>query len=398
MRTPVFLCCLLGLITAISPAVADESIWGLDFRYRLEFVDEQGFDQNAYASTLRTRLRMKSHRWNGFQAFMEGAQVSAIGLDDYNAGAGSTPDRTQFPVVADPEDTRLNQFWLDWQWSKQIAVRIGRQRIKLDNDRFIGNVGWRQNEQTYDALSLSTRLGKMDAYYAYIDQVNRIFDGDVPAGRQGHDTHLLHWGLELTEGHRLATYLYAIDNRDFAGLSNQTWGVRYQGQADPSGQHRLNWLAEWAVQTDAGDNPIDYRAHYLHARLDLTLASGWKPVLGFERLSGSTAPGRALRTPLATLHAFNGWADRFLTTPDQGLDDWYAGLSGSTGPVNWQVYGHWFRTDAGSETLGHEFDAALGYSFNHQTSLLVKAARFSGHEQRVPSATKLWFQLSFTWP
>ena len=36
--------------------------------------------------------------------------------------------------------------------------------------------------------------------------------------------------------------------------------------------------------------------------------------LGYEEL-GSNAGLYGLQTPLATLHAFNGWADKFLVTP-----------------------------------------------------------------------------------
>ncbi len=395
---PVSYLCVMLLISAAFPALAESFIWGMDFRYRLELVDEQGFDENAYASTLRTRLHLQSPRRSGFQFFVEGANVLALGLDDYNAGFGSTPDRIRFPVIADPEDTRLNQAWIDWQWYESINLRAGRQRIKLDNDRFVGNVGWRQNEQTYDAISMTGRFGQLATFYAYVDQVNRIFDQDTVAGRHRHASHFLRGGIELAEGHQLASYFYAIDDRDAAALSNRTLGIRYQGKTVLNGMRRLNWLIEWAHQNEYGDNPIDYSAHYLHARIDFDSGTGWRPRLGFEQLSGSRQAGSAFRTPLATLHAFNGWADRFLTTPSSGLNDWYGGFRGSMDRIDWQVLGHWFQNEANRSRLGHELDASVNFRLHTRVSLLVKAARFTGSQDRVPSATKVWLQLTFELP
>ena len=47
--------------------------------------------------------------------------------------------------------------------------------------------------------------------------------------------------------------------------------------------------------------------------------------VGWEVLGGddSTVLNEAFQTPLATLHAFQGWADVFLSTPAAGIDDKY---------------------------------------------------------------------------
>ncbi|HMB59460.1 MAG TPA: hypothetical protein VKN35_06095, partial [Xanthomonadales bacterium] len=73
----------------------------IKFRYRLETVDQQYFDENAVASTLRTRLNFRTADWYGFGAFVEVDWIAKIFWDDYNAGAGNTPDKTQYPVVPD---------------------------------------------------------------------------------------------------------------------------------------------------------------------------------------------------------------------------------------------------------------------------------------------------------
>jgi len=395
-----------SLLMLASGAAAEDSFtealnhsqWGLDFRHRIELVDEDGFAEDAEASTLRTRLRLKTGNYKGLEAFIEFSDVREIGLDDFNAGAGATPDRTRFPVVADAEDTRLNQAWLGLTPYDALELRAGRQRIKLDNDRFVGNVGWRQNEQTYDGASLEWQHGRWNLFYSYVGHVNRIFDSDVPAGDHDHDTHLVNASFNVANGHTVTGYLYNIEDEDQQAFSSRTFGLRYTGTSALAADRSLNWLIEYAHQVDAGDNAVDYDADYLHLRADLGLDPRFKPVVGFERLEGSRNPGEAFRTPLATLHAFNGWADRFLATPGRGLDDFYAGFAGKHDRFGWSVTWHRFETETGSTTLGDEFDGSLSITLHERSSLLLKAAHVSEDDASLRGVTKFWFMFSLTLP
>lgn len=397
---------LLVASSLATPAVAESTLsdalegstWGVDFRYRLELVDEDGFSENAEASTLRTRLNLKTGRYNGLQAFVEFSDVREIGLDNFNAGAGATPNRTRYPVVVDPEDTRVNQAWLGFTPSQGLELRAGRQRIKLDNDRFIGNVGWRQNEQTYDGASLDWKRDRYRLFYSYVGHVNRIFDNNVPAGDHDHDTHIVNASFKLSDDHALTGYLYNIEDQDQQAFSNRTFGLRYTGAAAPSPNLPLHWLLEYAHQVDAGGNAINYDANYFHVRADLALTAHFKPLIGFERLEGSSNPGQAFRTPLATLHAFNGWADRFLTTPDRGLDDFYAGFTGNEGRFGWNVTWHRFRTETGNTTLGDEFDGSLSIKLHETSSLLLKAAHVADDDPGLRGVTKVWLMFSLALP
>ena len=123
----------------------------LDFRYRYEQVDQQGFDVDAYASTLRTRLNYTTAEWQGLTAMLEAANVVVLG--QYSLFNSTTNGATSRPVVADPEYTEINQAWLQYKLGEFTGIG-GRQVINLDNQRFVGNVAWRQNDQTYDAVTL----------------------------------------------------------------------------------------------------------------------------------------------------------------------------------------------------------------------------------------------------
>ena len=394
-------------LLALTPAAAAEDSlsdavkqahWGLDFRQRIEWVDDDAFDRDAEASTLRTRLNLKTGRWQGIQAFIEFSDVREVAFDNFNAGAGATPNLDHFPVVADSEDTRVNQAWVAFRPDSALEVRAGRQRIKLDNDRFVGNVIWRQNEQTYDGASLDWDQGRWNLFYSYISQANRIFDSKRPAGTHDHDTHLVSLAFSAADGHRFVAYVYDIEDEDQGSFSSRTTGLRYEGSAPLGELGPLNWMAEYAHQVDAGNNAVDYTADYLHLKLDLGMSSILAPKVGFERLEGSRSAGKSFRTPLATLHAFNGWADVFLATPDQGLDDVYAGFTGNHDRLEWKVTWHQFHTEQGGERLGNELDASLSIRTGESSSVLLKAAHFSADASGFRDTTKLWLMFSLALP
>jgi hypothetical protein len=367
---------------------------GLAFRYRLENVYQDSFDYDAIASTLRTRLNFRTDDLGGFGLFVEYDYVMELGWSDYNAGGGNTPDRTQYPVVADPEGADLNQAYIQWKNDKGTLLRGGRERIIYDNARFVGNVGWRQNEQTYDGVYFQQKMGGFDFQGAWVGQVNRIFGKDVPAGKHEHNTWLINGSKSFGENNKLVGYYYDINNEDAAAFSTKSYGARFTGKVK-SGNMALGYAAEAASQKDAHNNAVDYSADYY--RFDLSLEfKGLTMYAGNEVLEGDDSrSGAAFRTPLATLHAFNGWADQFLTTPDAGLKDLFFGIKGKAGMVNWNVLYHDFKAQSGSNQYGGELDASVGMKFAEHYGVLLKGAWFNAYQgSAYADTTKIWIQLT----
>jgi hypothetical protein len=367
----------------------------ISFRYRLEHVDQQGFDKNALASTLRGRLNFRTSDWKGLGFFAEADYVGTIGWDDYNAGAGNTPDKTEYPVVADPTGPDLNQVYLSLKHKGGGEFRGGRQRIIYDNARYIGNVGWRQNEQTYDSISYRFKNESgADLQIAYLDKVHRIFGRDVPAGENDMETWIGNGAYSWKNIGKLTAYYYDIDNLDVAAFSTTTYGIRFSGSRK-AGAVKLGYTAEYGHQTDNANNPVDYSADYF--RFDFSANFGAvTPYIGFESLGGDdTRPGAMFRTPLATLHAFNGWADRFLATPAAGLDDLFLGMKGKAGSWSWNLVYHDFDAESGDQAYGKEIDASIATNFAEHYGVLFKAAFFDGERSSTyPDTTKLWFQFT----
>lgn len=360
-----------------------------ELRVRHEAVDEQGFSQDAAATTLRARFGWQQKLISGWTLLAEGEYITHVLDENFNS---TTNGKTRFPIVADPDATELNQAFVGYA-DDGFKANFGRQRVQFDNLRFIANVGWRQNEQTFDAFDASWRIDSQGPTlrYAYLDRVHRVLGDGNPQGEWNLDGHAIHVGMDLPLGN-VAGYAYLIDNRDVAAGSTATYGLRWSGVVDrPAFASNFAWLVEVAQQRDYARNPAQFSVRYWRVEPTLT----WGDIstrIGFERLGSNGRVG--LQTPLATLHAFNGWADRFTTTPMQGLEDAWLGLDGRHGSWSWQAVMHDFSAAAGGQSYGNEIDVMLGYNFGHGMTVMLKYADYdsSGFSTDV---RKLWLNFEF---
>jgi hypothetical protein len=362
----------------------------LDFRYRYEWVDQAGFSDEAEASLLRSRLTLTSGKVRGFTVKLELDDVTSIGPNDYNSTENGKSD---YPVIADPEGTELNQAWLAYA-TGQLTGTVGRQRIQHGSQRFVGGVAWRQNEQTFDGMRVQfSPVAGLDLDLGYVYNVNRIFgpdDGVNPADLEG-DNWLLRADYALGETQSLAAFGYLLDIDDQNGYpdgktvdnSTDTYGIEYRGKFD--------WLSialAWATQSEAGDSSLNYDARYYSAEFGASLADITAKI-GYEVLESDNGTG--FRTPLATLHKFQGWADQFLTTPADGIEDAWAGITGKLGPVQLGAYYHDFRAESSSADFGSEWDLVATWPVNEMVTLQAKYAGFDSDDgDRFADTDKYW--------
>ncbi|MFQ5635132.1 MAG: hypothetical protein ACE5G3_07360 [Gammaproteobacteria bacterium] len=364
----------------------------LGFRYRYEFVDAAGASKDANASTLRTRLVYKSAEFRDVSLTINMDDLRPIIGRDFN---DTRNGKTQYPVVADPKGTDLNQAALTWTGVDGGTLVLGRQRIIRANHRFIGNVGWRQNEQTYDALTFAYRIDeKFDVFYGYIDDVRRIFgpESGTPTRRFESDSHLLDARYDFGPAVRLSGYVYLLDFDNAAGASNQTVGLRATGSIPLDVGPKLGYVAEFATQSDYKGNPVNYDADYFV----IEGKAAWEQFgfrLGYEVLEGNGAAGGSFQTPLATLHAMNGWADKFLSTPAGGLEDFYIEGNVKFLQGNWRLIYHDFSANSGGGDYGDEIDFVASWKLAQNYGVMVKFASYSA-DQFSSDTDKLWVMLT----
>ncbi|MBE2214866.1 MAG: alginate export family protein [Opitutaceae bacterium] len=361
----------------------------LNLRARWENADQSNLEPSD-AVTLRTRLGYTTGAFHGFKLSAEFEDISALDADSYNQ-SGLNPGGAGKTVIADPETTEVNQVWLGTTLDK-TDVKVGRQRLVLDNQRFVGDVAWRQNMQTFDAVGITDKtVDKLTLNYAYLWQINRVFGHEHPQGTWDSDSHLINASTTGIPGGTLAGYIYLLDFENSAANSCATYGISFAGTREMGEDFNLAYRAEYATQSDYGSSTFSYRNDYLLGEFGAgtDMVTG---LLGYEVLGTDNNVG--FKTPLATLHAFNGWADVFLNTPNAGLEDLYL-KANATLPRGWTVTAlyHQFETDLGDD-LGDEWDLLVSWKINKQFTTLAKAASFNS-DSTLPDVTKFWVQVDF---
>ena len=368
-------------------------------RLRYESVDQDGLASEAEALTLRVRagVEAKAGRWS---ALVEGQGNLAI-VDDYFDGLNGAATR---PIVADLENIALTRAQLRYA-SPAFAVTAGRQRIGFDDERFVGSVGFRQNGQSYDAVRAEVtpvKGVKVDLAYAW--SVRTIWGIDGAGARQqavSGDNVFANVAAQTPVG-KLSGFAYLVDQDEAAmqgfRMSSQSYGVRLDGN-QPLGKAKMAYQLSYARQSDWHRNPNDYSADYYLADVAVDLG-GPRVGAGYEILGADNGISlTSFQTPLATGFKFQGWADKFLVTPPDGIRDLYASAGWgwkAVGPlkaVTLQAAYHDYRSDRASRSYGDEIDLLASARLGKVTGS-VRYAHYNA-DRFATDTDKFWLQLDW---
>lgn len=375
-----------------APTITDAIMGGkliLEARARYETVDQVGIPNQAQAFTLRTRLGWETADWNSLRGLVEFEDVRQLGSEKYNIavpgpGGGSLNGKTTYPIVNDPEVTELNRLQLIYAPNGFFTGTLGRQRILFEDQRFIGNVGWRQDEQTFDAARIDLASGKIKANYVYANKINRIL-GEARDWRG--DVHLFNAYWSPSEALKLQAFYYGLKFDNSAVNSTETLGARATGGVW-AGNFKIAYGATFANQEPAENNPalatgfdLDYYQADVAATVDIYTVR-----LNYEVLEGDGI--RGFTTPLATTHAFNGWSDSFVQAGGNkshvdGIKDLNLGFvwRPRVRYTYWQnteltVRYHDFSAERTGSDLGTEWNAQLTAAITPKLTFLIKYADF----------------------
>lgn len=369
----------------------------VDARLRYEGADQGPLEADAVTLRLRAGAEAK---FGSFSLLAEGEGTVAP-VNDYNAFPFPIADeqrRPQYAVVSDPQNIELNRLQVQYK-SQDVTVTLGRQRINIDDQRWVGSAAWRQNEQTFDAVRGDAKLGPIAIDLTYAISQRTIF-GEDAGPRTDIDGDFIFAGFGSKLGPlqgKLFTYLIDYDESFALPNSSQTYGGFLSGAVPLGKTTKLSVRASYARQSDYGDNPFDYAADYWSFEAGTKIA-GFNLTGGWEKLGSDN--GRAVQTPLATLHKFNGWADLFLTTPPAGLEDAYLSVGRSFEGIkalpglNASIAFHQFDSAKGDVEYGTEWDASAGFKLG-KIGVLFKYADYSARDFGTDTR-KFWLQAEWS--
>lgn len=350
-----------------------------DLRFRYDNTDSDNPNVKvANAATMRLRLGYLTPVFHGLQGYAEYEGNQDIVANDYNSTRNG---KTQYEVIADPQQNELNQLWLSYKGLPDTEFKVGRQRIDFDNQRFISSVDWRQMQQTFDGLLITnTSLPNTTIKAGYL-----LKRQTVTSTVEGMQTPFVNLTYNFKDIGNLTSYAYLIDMNENHNDSNQTYGVRFDGSRKLTDDLTGHYLVEYAYQKEHTQNPTHYHASYYHVNGGLT-AFGVTAKAGMEQLDGK-GKNKTFDTPLGLVHAFNGWADQFVVTPNAGLRDVYGSLSGEIEGVKLIGAYHEYSDDTGNLDFGREWNFQVTKEFAKHYTLLAKYAWYDAGNNAVVNST-----------
>ncbi len=349
--------------------------------------------RTANANTARLRIGLLSPVFHGIQGYAEYEGNLAM-QEDYNS---TRNNNTAYSTIPDPEKSELNQLWLSYAGIPDTLIKGGRQRIKLDDDRFIGNVGWRQMETTFDSVLIthtSQQLFGLVVNAGYIGNVQTF-----TATTENINAPILNVNYKIGDYGSVSAYGYWLDYTETANYekSSQTYGLRLSNWQKPgdsfkvSDNYGLVYTAEWGHQEDYGHGKAEYAVNRLNLMGGFT-AFNFTFQGAMEQLDGK-GPNRTFDTPLGTNAAFQGWANQFIITPDNGIRDVFGTVISTFDRGNIILTGvyHDFTDDTGQLHYGKEWDFTATKKFGKHYSLLARYAYYDADRYRTDTQ-QFWLQ------
>ena len=396
---------LSGLITSV---IATETVaettheWDWGSRARYANVDANNSGQSA---SLLLRGNVQS-QWNDLLAtFVEVDSVSSTFKDDHSDGVRFNGQ----PLLQDPPGTEFNQAFATVN-TDRFLLHLGRQRINLDNQRFVGGNAFWQNEQTFDALFSQAKLASNSRFtYSYIGNANRIFGEDAdknnpgrgplpsgitpprPPGNYGdHEqhTHLTHLEWNEWDYTRVTAYAHRMDNLDMPAASNATYGASYSVNYKVDRmKYRLQLEAAQQDRFDLGRAQLPY--YLLDAGVGVDTLEF---IARYEELGENN--GVAFITPLGSNHKFEGWAGVIGNTPNTGVRTASLGVLWRAAPMRVETHYLFFKDDVRGQAIGEEWDLDIAFRPIRKHNLSVRFAHFEP-EHNVGSTRKVFLDYAY---
>ncbi len=410
------------------------------FRLRYETVDQDGNGpagtigagkplKDAKGITLRSLIGWQTAPFHNLSFAAQLIDVSKL-KDDFNdstcsrgpgctagiTAASNQKDMANYAKIVDPDYTGVNQLYLDWTGIKNTRVRIGRQQVNLDNVRFVGDIGFRQVMQVFDGISvLNKSIPDTEAYLAHFESVRQI----TTVKRDEGALDIANLKYRISPSESVVAYAYLSDFKDLgvsngwfgaAGIdqSHKTFGARLDGVRKVSDDWKVLYTAEYAKQSDyqGGDSRID--AHYY--KLGGGTAYGDLALRVDQELLSSNDGQFAFQTPFGTNHLFQGWVDKFLATPKEGIRDTFVTATYKIGDFAFFADYHWINSDEDfarvgggtGDQYGKEWNVAATYTYDKNLMGKVEYGSFKEDDQyratasRIRDTDKLWLTVMYT--
>ncbi|MEL6970735.1 MAG: alginate export family protein [Bacteroidota bacterium] len=358
-RHNIMLLALFFTVIGYSQQQTDQGEFVFNSKLRFWHADAENLKfSNAY--TFGTNFGYLTKSYKGFQVYIEGESVVALTPDLFFDGINGNVDRTNVTDVETLELNKMRVSYNDTINQTALQLKVGRQAAIVEDERFIGNVSARQDDQTFDAamFKLQNDQKGLSFEYAYMYKINRLL---AEVGDWRSDSHAFRLAFYKNKLARVGLFAHLFDFKDDApAISNQTFGITVDRSVVPRDKTALTYKAAFAYQQQYGDNPTDYDALLLNAEIGLAVPKAGIFSLGYE-VATSDDGIASFQFPLSTGQRLHRISDVFINPPADGLQNPY--FTAECRNIVWGIGGwlgyHTYFTDTEGTFLGQEIDVVL---------------------------------------
>ncbi len=401
-------CALVGPDVAAQQGQVDSPVGAitegrlsLELRPRYTDIWDAGLNDRGHAWTMRSIVGWQTATFEDFRATGEGIHTDVA--DVHHITIDSTQyyvDTLRYPLLPDPRETDTNRVVLEYLGLPDTRVRLGKQPIRLDNERFFSDVDFRQTPMLFNGLTaVNSSLPGTEVYAALLNRVRTVF-----ATQARTRIWLLRVAYSPAQDHSVAAYAFGLNqpqtssDTDLADNSHEVFGLRAEGTV-PTGLGVVGlYTAEAAHQRHyAGGDPL-IEANYWRLGGGLV----WPRLYGFgvriDREVKTSNGGRyGFQMPFEDSYAFNGWALQFTSTPKTGLRDAWLSVRAQPWRFVLVAEAHRFGSTYGGLDYGNERDVRLAYAVTNSLTLKLQHARFRSSDPAADfyDVTKTWLSLTY---
>ncbi|HUP30470.1 MAG TPA: alginate export family protein, partial [Usitatibacter sp.] len=333
-----------------------------ELRPRYNRIDEDDKPLRTEGFTSRAVLGWRSAPYRGLRLTIEGLHTGPLGAKRFNDD-GAQIASSPYPLLPDPRYTGWNQVHAEYTGIDSLRLRLGRQQLRIDNERWVSDNDFRQVPQLFDGVrAVYTGVANAELDAGYFTHM-RTTSGMTRELRLA----TLRAAWNPLPGHSLGAYGVFHDqaqNGAFTGFADNSYrvlGVRAEG-AFAAGPVDVPYVLEAAQQRPYAGG--DSRVHAVYVRAGAGVSTSQFTVRYDYEVKGSNRGQYGLQMPLTDFYAFNGWTLHFFNTPRQGLRDGWITARHRWNAFTLYAEGHRFRSDFGGIDFGREVDAGLTYAWH----------------------------------
>ena len=373
----------------------------LELRPRYADISDAGLKERGHAWTMRSIVGWQTATFDDFRAVVEGIHTDVV--DAHHITTDSSQyyvDTLRYPLLPDSRETDTNRVYLEYLGLPDTRMRLGKQPIRLDNERFFSDVDFRQTPMLFNGLTaVNNSVPGTEVYGALLNRIRTVF-----ATQTRTRIWLLRVAYSPVQDHSIAAYGYGLNqpetssDTDLADNSHEVFGLRAEGSVPTGSGLVALYTAEAAHQRRyAGGDPL-IEANYWRLGGGLV----WPRVAGVgaridQEVKTSNGGLYGFQTPFEDSYAFNGWALQFTSTPKTGLRDTWASLRAQPGRFVLVAEAHRFGATYGDLDYGNERDLRVAYAFTPSLVLKLQHARFRAGDPAAGfyDVTKTWLSLTY---